>query len=180
DTDGDGITDPDDNCPTISNADQLNTDNDSAGNACDDDDDNDGLSDALELTIGTNPLLTDTDGDSLSDFAEVAYDGNANTYTAGADLNPLSTDSDNDGLADNIDPIPLLFNHNDGDLAPLGSPDGVINGADIMIATRIVLGQVAITDNLLAHGDLYPAGAPDGVITVSDLILITKQALTSQ
>ncbi|MDH5436735.1 MAG: thrombospondin type 3 repeat-containing protein, partial [Gammaproteobacteria bacterium] len=60
DTDGDGITDPDDNCPTISNADQLNTDNDSAGNACDDDDDNDGLSDALELTIGTNSLLTDT------------------------------------------------------------------------------------------------------------------------
>jgi hypothetical protein len=35
DTDGDGISDASDNCPTVSNADQLDQDGDGMGNACD-------------------------------------------------------------------------------------------------------------------------------------------------
>ena len=34
----------------------------------------------------------------------------------------------------------------DGDLAPLGTPDGLINTADYLVATRIVLGQLTPTD----------------------------------
>jgi len=41
DDDGDGIQDTLDNCPDDANTNQLNTDGDSWGNACDDDDDND-------------------------------------------------------------------------------------------------------------------------------------------
>ena len=34
----------------------------------------------------------------------------------------------------------------DGDLAPLGAPDGLINSADYLVASRIVLGLVIPTE----------------------------------
>ena len=69
-----------DNCPSVSNSGQVNTDGDSEGNQCDADDDNDGLLDTVESgtgiyvgpgDTGTNPLFSDTDGDGLSDGEEV-------------------------------------------------------------------------------------------------------------
>lgn len=42
DSEGDGVGNACDNCPDARNPDQLNTDGDSKGNACDPDDDNDG------------------------------------------------------------------------------------------------------------------------------------------
>lgn len=177
DGDGDGVTSPGDNCPDIANPSQTNTDADSEGNACDLDDDNDGLNDTLETTIGTNPLLADTDGDTVSDFDEVNYDGDPGSYTPGLDLNPFLPDTDGDGIHDNLDPIPLTFNFNDGDLAPFNAPDGIINAADVLIAQQITLNQIVAGDTQLAHGDVYPPGAPDGVINTQDLILITNMVL---
>jgi len=55
-TDGDGVADAVDNCPNLSNPDQLNTDGDSEGDVCDLDDDNDGFTDEQEAIDGTNPL----------------------------------------------------------------------------------------------------------------------------
>ena len=177
DQDSDLVGDVCDNCPATANAGQTETDDDGSGDACDTDDDNDGLNDSFELGIGSNPLLADTDGDGLSDFTEVAWDGDPNTYTPGANLNPLSTDTDNDGLADDVDPLPVIFNFNDGDVAPPGSLDGVVNAADILVVSRVVLGLMPVNNDILAHADLYPAGTPDGVIDLRDLILVTKLAL---
>jgi len=174
DADSDSINHDDDNCLLNYNLDQLDTDLDTAGNVCDEDDDDDGLTDIFETTIGTDPLLIDTDGDTITDYYEVAYDGDATTYSPGQDLNPLSTDTDNDQILDNLDPIPITFNFNDGDLAPLGNPDGIINAADFAVITRIVLGHITPNNLELSHGDLYPEGAPDGLINVSDLILIRQ------
>ena len=72
DADGDGIADAKDNCVSMSNADQTDTDGDGLGNACDDDDDNDGVTDDVERENGSNPLVTDTDKDGVSD-AKDAY-----------------------------------------------------------------------------------------------------------
>jgi len=163
-----------DNCPLVENPDQLDSDGDGSGNACDDDDDGDGLSDIFEQDIETNPLLSDTDGDGLSDFLEVNYDNDPTTYTPGADLNPLTEDTDGDGHADAADPIPLVFNNDDGDVAPLGSPDGHVNAGDYLVMIRIVLGLVTPGDTELAHGDLYPSGAPDGEINLSDLLQLLQ------
>jgi len=55
DTDADGVPDVTDNCPFVANPDQANYDNDSMGDACDPDDDNDGQSDADEIACGSNP-----------------------------------------------------------------------------------------------------------------------------
>ncbi len=49
DADGDGVPDSSDNCSSNFNPSQINSDFDSLGDACDDDDDNDGISDAIDL-----------------------------------------------------------------------------------------------------------------------------------
>jgi hypothetical protein len=54
------------------------------------DSDGDGLTDAAEIALGTNPFDADTDHDGLTDGQEV------NDY----DTNPLSADTDGDGLTD--------------------------------------------------------------------------------
>jgi len=48
--------DCDDNCPLDVNPLQIDTDLDMAGNACDDDDDNDGFTDEVEIAAGSDPL----------------------------------------------------------------------------------------------------------------------------
>ena len=67
-------------------------------------------------------------------------------------------------------PMPATGTYGDGDLAPLGAPDGVVNVADYMVALQIVLGNVQPTIQELSHGDLYPVGAPDGQINLSDVL----------
>lgn len=67
DGDGDGRPDNADNCPTVGNADQQDTDGDGQGNACDTDDDNDGIPDANEGSLGTSPTNPDSDGDGVND-----------------------------------------------------------------------------------------------------------------
>ena len=179
DSDGDTILDNVDNCLNHSNGLQINTDGDIDGDACDTDDDNDGLSDTTEAALGTNPLLVDSDGDTLSDFDEVNADGNPGDYQIGVDTDPKDPDTDGDGLDDAMDPEPLVPAISpDGDLAPYGAPDGLVNAADLLIAQRIVLGLINPPTPLdLAHGDVYPPGAPDGVIDMSDLLLIQKMVL---
>ena len=68
DLDNDGVADSIDNCLNHTNVDQANADNDAFGDACDTDDDNDGISDEDELLIGANPQQADSDGDGVLDI----------------------------------------------------------------------------------------------------------------
>lgn len=110
DADGDGVNDGVDNCPSVANADQLNTDNDTQGNVCDSDDDGDGASDTQETTQGSNPLLSDTDGDGDLDGADnCVLVSNADQLNSDSDSqgNTCDTDDDNDGTPDATDDFPL-------------------------------------------------------------------------
>lgn len=67
DTDGDGHPDLFDNCPAVSNSDQLDADTDFIGDACDTSDfDGDQFSDRIEHSAGTDPAdgCADDSGDS--------------------------------------------------------------------------------------------------------------------
>jgi hypothetical protein len=72
------------------------------------DNDADLLSNAFELMLGTNRNAQDSDGDTLSDFDEVNFDGDFTSYNPLTDLNPLDPDTDGDGLRDDVDPAPLV------------------------------------------------------------------------
>ena len=71
DSDRDGIDEKSDNCPTVANSTQLDSDGDGQGDVCDQDDDGDGLSDEVEAELGTNTILVDSDGDGVNDPQDV-------------------------------------------------------------------------------------------------------------
>jgi hypothetical protein len=80
DSDGDGLDNIADNCPQIVNADQLDFDSDGQGDVCDDDDDNDSISDELENQSGLDPFdpsdaTEDADGDGLTNAEEAQSGG---------------------------------------------------------------------------------------------------------
>ena len=94
DTDADGLSDKDELASNDKNSDEpaiQDTDKDGKIDPIDNDDDNDKLLTSLELTLGSNPLKSDSDGDGISDSDELGDDKS----------NPK--DSDGDGIADILD-----------------------------------------------------------------------------
>jgi len=77
DVDGDGVVDAADNCPSIANPDQLNTDGAAdGGDACDDDDDNDNWLDTDDnCPLVFNPNQEDTDNDGIGDACDAPCHG---------------------------------------------------------------------------------------------------------
>ena len=140
DADGDGISDPSDNCPAIANPLQENFDADAEGDVCDNDDDNDGLDDVLEPNFGADPFNPDTDADTLTDGDEVnlhgtdplAADTDADALTDGAEISthgtdPTAVDTDADTLTDG-DEVNL---HGTNPLSGDTDADTLTDGAEI-------------------------------------------------
>jgi hypothetical protein len=86
------------------------------------DSDGDGLSDAEEAALGTDPLDPDTDGDGLADGEEVER---------GTD--PLAPDTDGDGLTDG-DEVALGTDPLDPDT----DGDGIVDGSDPDVIADVV------------------------------------------
>jgi len=121
-TDGDGVRDSIDNCPSVPNPDQANSDGaDDGGDACDDDDDNDFICDEnIDITFVclagpaggdncrtiSNNAQADSDNDGIGDACEPDTDGDTvidDVDNCPAIPNPGQTDNDNDGIGNACD-----------------------------------------------------------------------------
>jgi glucose/arabinose dehydrogenase len=172
DGDGDTVFDQADNCPDDANASQANNDrnfvdqtppaavddgtwinSDNMGDDCDPDDDNDGLTDAQEVSgcNGSGALSAtnrDTDGDRFLDGAECALgtnpgsaaslppvvppgdtdnDGLSSTFEATIGTNPSDPDSDDDGLRDGLE----YRNYNSDPLSANTDSDACSDGREV-------------------------------------------------
>lgn len=110
DTDNDGLTDYQEVYITITDPTKFDSVTEGVSDA-DADPDGDGLSNAFEINLGTDPQLADTDNDNLSDYDEI------NVY--GTD--PLKPDTDDDGLDDDSE---LKFELDPNNPETYGIPDG--------------------------------------------------------
>jgi hypothetical protein len=130
------------------------------------DSDGDGLSDADEGILGTDPNLVDTDSDGLTD----GVDGNVllSSYPGGID-------SDGDGYVDGEQDFgtdPLTSNR--GDVGPRGTPDDLLTISDLIVLTRLVTGEItpSIPESVLADIN------DDSYINAADLLLLQQFLLT--
>ena len=118
DEDGDGVGDEVDNCPNISNPLQANFDNDTFGDVCDSDDDNDTIQDGDDLCMQgslnwISSAMNDHDGDGCLDETEDSDDDNdgvidVSDLCSTGDLawsSTALTDYDSDGCQDALEDV---------------------------------------------------------------------------
>ncbi len=114
-----------------------------------DDTDGDGLPDAVEVEIGTDPNNPDTDGDGLSDGDEYYQ----------YHTNPLSSDTDGDGLGDGLeiqigfDPL-KLDSDNDGIPDNIAYQMGAYGPGNLNASSQLMLGSAYVKPGM------SPAGSP--------------------
>jgi hypothetical protein len=176
DTDNDDVCSPQDNCGGTANPGQEDLDGDLQGDACDPDDDGDGLTDVVEPTKGLDPLDRDTDDDFIDDGTEVGPNPNAprNTDSTGA-IDALDNDSDGDGKDDAVEAgdmdlgTPPVDTDNDGapDYRDTDSDnDTVLDSVD---NCRIVQNTSQTDTDMDGKGDACDGDADgDGVPDASD------------
>ncbi|WP_104734022.1 metallophosphoesterase [Hanstruepera ponticola] len=127
DSDGDGVCDPNDQCPDFD--DNIDTDNDGIADGCDPCND-----------------LVDTDSDGVSDCIDQEINS---PCPSTVDANGVSIDSDNDGVCDELDQCPGSDDNLDSD------NDGIPDGCDS--CDNNLIGSACDDGDACTENDVYDA-----------------------
>jgi len=165
DYDEDGFGDSIDNCPGIANPDQDNFDFDRFGDACDNDDDNDGYLDVDDAFPLDATEWANFDQDSIGDNADLDDDNDG--VNDDTDLFPYdpneSADADGDGLGDNSDNCPDIANANQSD----SDGNGVGDACDLDLE-RGLIAYYPFNGNANDESGNGNDGIPNGAHIVAD------------
>jgi len=115
----------DDNCAFTFNPDQVDTDGDLKGNACDPDDDDDGILDDGDAsgTAGDHPCTGGATA-GCDDNCPVQVNADQGDLDGDKVGDACDDDDDDDGVKDTLDNCPRAYNPNQADSEPEG-PDGI-------------------------------------------------------
>ena len=195
DDDGDGILNGVDNCPTVSNADQKDTDGNGVGDVCQDTD-SDGILDINDNcpTVvnadqkdtdgnGVGDACQDTDGDGVMDNVDncITVKNPDQKDTDGNGVGDACQDTDGDGILDINDNCPTVSNADQkdtdgngvGDVCQDTDGDGIIDSIDNCLSVSNA--DQKDTDGN-GVGDACQDTDGDGVMDDSDNCINTKNA----
>ncbi|MDH3891656.1 MAG: thrombospondin type 3 repeat-containing protein [candidate division Zixibacteria bacterium] len=165
DADGDGIVEPDDNCPWVFNPDQLDGDADGAGDMCD------------NCIAHVNPDQSDLDADGLGDLCDECPEDAEDDFDSDGicgdidncphNPNPDQVDDDQNGIGDVCQPGCCL---NRGDVDRSGGPSP-LDIADLVYMADFQFGG-GPWPPCMEEADIDGSGAH--VIDITDLIWLME------
>jgi len=164
DSDGDGVEDGEDLCPSAYDPNQWDHDSDGVGDVCD-----------------SCPLAADLET-CAHDPADIDGDGIANDEDACPYLYDTGADSDGDGLGDGCDPCPDDFSASGAcptsisSIRDPGHPDPVAEGSRVLLSGVIVTAVVEGTGftiqdpDLASYAGIYVYDGGANTVTMGDVI----------